>query len=102
MRRNDQGLTRHAARRCQQRGIRRGMLRAFLDHHDLDREVGDRCRVLRMSRTRARAMAEDLGAQTAARLSRLAVIVCDDTGRIITAFHDTGRTRRYRAAGGGR
>lgn len=102
MRRNDQGLTRHAARRCQQRGIRKGVLSAFVEHQDLDREVGGQCRVLRMSRARALSMSEHLGAQSAARLSRLAVIVCDDTGSIVTAFHDTGRSRRYRGAGGSR
>ena len=101
MRHNDEGLTRHAARRCQQRGIRRNTLRVFLDHHDLDREVGGGCRVLRMSRACARAVADVMGKQTAAKMARLAVIVCDDTGQIVTAFHDTGETRRYRAAGRG-
>ena len=76
------------------------MLRNFLAHHDLDRDVGGGCRVLRMSRARAETVTKALGAQVASRLSRLAVIVADDTGQIVTAFHDTGRTRRYRAGGG--
>lgn len=102
MRHDDQALTRHAARRCQQRGVRKGVLRTFLEHHDLDRDVGGGCRVLRMSRSCAQAKNQVLGVQMAARLSRLAVIVCDDTGQIVTAFHDTGKTRRYRAFAGGR
>lgn len=90
-------LSRHATSRCQQRGIKQEVLRVFLDYHDLDREVGGSCRVLRMSRKRARSEGGRLGPQIANQLERLTVILSDTTGEVVTVFHDTGKSRRYRA-----
>ena len=89
-------LSRHARRRCQQRGVRLDALAAFLDHHDLDRPVGGNCRVLRMSRGRARTARTGLGPQTAERFERLAVILSEETGQIVSVMHDRGRSRRLR------
>ena len=91
-------LSRHATLRCQQRGIRLRVLQAMLDHHDLDREVGGNCRVLRMSRKQARRAAAMLDPQLSAQLERLAVVMSDSSGEIVTVLHDTGKSRRYRAA----
>lgn len=91
-------LSRHAQRRCQQRGITRQVLWILLDHHDLDRDVGGNCRVLRMSRKRARVTSLDFDPQIAGRLERLAVIMSDETGEIVTVMHDTAKSRRYRAS----
>jgi hypothetical protein len=95
---NHMKLSRNATKRCQQRGIRQKMLQAMLEHHDLDREVGDNCRILRMSRKRARQAADWLDPEMSRRLERLAVILSDTSGEIVTVFHDTGKTRHYRAS----
>ena len=89
-------MSRHATTRCQQRGITQELLRTLLQHHDLDRDVGGNCRVLRMSRRRAQAESRRIGTQITARLERLAVIWSDTTDEVVTVFHDTSRSRRYR------
>lgn len=89
-------MSRHAQRRCQQRGVKLQVLEILLEHHDLDREVGGNCRVLRMSRDRARAEGRRLGPQISGQLERLAVIMSEETGEIVTVFHDTGKSRRFR------
>ncbi len=91
-------LSGHAQRRCQQRGIRQQVLRTLLDYYDLERDVGGNCRVLRMSREQARAKSVSFGPQMACRLERMAVIVSDVSGQIVTVMHDTGKSRRYRGA----
>jgi hypothetical protein len=85
--------SRHARRRRQQRGIRLRDLQNLLYNHDLDAAVGGNCRVLRISRDLALA---EVGPQEAGRLARLAVIVSETTGFIVTVMHVTGRSRRYR------
>lgn len=90
-------FSRHATARCQQRGIKKNVLKVLLDHHDLDREVGGNCRVLRMSRKKARREGQRFGPQISAQLERLAVILSDTTGQVVTVFHDTGKSSRYRA-----
>ena len=93
---NDE-ITRHADRRCQQRGVPRRLLQALLDHHDLDRDVGSGCRILRVSRRRARSEAATLGPQIARRLEGLAIIWSDDQAQVVTVFRDAGTHRRYAA-----
>ena len=94
---NNIQLSRHAVRRCQQRGVKQGVLSALLDHHDVDRQVGGNCRVLRMSRKQARQEFRTMGPQVITQLENLAVIISETTGEIVTVFHDTGKSRRYRA-----
>lgn len=84
-------LTRHAERRCRQRGINERTLRTFLDHHDLDVPAGAGCRRLSMSRGTARAMG-GLGE----RLERLVVIASERGGRIVTVHHDIARGQEGR------
>lgn len=92
-----QEMTDHALRRCQQRGIPSSIVRTLLDHHDLDRDVGSGCRVLRVSRRQARGEGRKLGPQVARRLESLAVIWSDVTGQVVTVFRDDGTHRRYAA-----
>jgi hypothetical protein len=40
----------------------------------------------------------DFDPQIAGRLERLAVIMSDETGEIVTVMHDTAKSRRYRAS----
>lgn len=94
-------ISRHAFQRSQQRGVPLSLLQNILDYHDHDPEVGDDCRVLRVSRNAARAFAAQGGdRQVAERLPSIAVVWSDKTNRVVTVIHDTGNraARRYRGA----
>lgn len=94
-------LTRHATIRAQQRGVPYEVLDALILHADMEAPVGSGCTVLRFSRERLRDrdLRASLGA-TADRLGSLAVVLCDDTGDVVTVLHDHGGAegRRYRRA----
>lgn len=49
-----QGLTMHASRRCQQRGITNRRLREFLANADVSAPAGHGCYAIRLSRSAAR------------------------------------------------
>ena len=85
-------LSSHAEERCQQRGVTRSRLHAFLDATDADFPAGRNCRLIRVSRQTARSIP---GGE---RLENLALIVSDYTGQIVTVLHAsrTRRGRRYR------
>ena len=98
---NRPDCSRHAATRAQQRGVPARLLRALLDHHDIDTPVGRNCRLLRCSRERLadRSLHAQYGSE-AERLADLAVVWSDRTGLAVTVLHlRPGRSgRRYRAA----
>lgn len=92
-------MSRHALQRSQQRGIPLQMIEAVLESHDLDFEVGDDCRVLRVSRAAAAAIStKRTGRQVTEKLAGLAVIWSDRTNQVVTVVHDKGQrsARRYR------
>lgn len=84
-------LSHHASERCQQRGIRNGFLRDLLDHADIEYHVGNNCRLVRVSRSHA--VRENLDQ----RISRYAVILSDDSQRIVTIYPITSRSAISRA-----
>ncbi len=92
-------LTRHAAVRANQRGVTHQMLDALIAWADVEASVGGGCTALSFSRQRMldRDLRAVLGA-AADRLTSLAVVLCDDTGDVVTVLHDRGgaQGRRYR------
>lgn len=80
-------MTQHAFQRCQERGLRNSFVQAILDHADFDEAVGDNCRRLRVSSTRAQQLNVDDS------LARYAVIWSDDSGRVVTVLPITRRLR---------
>ena len=80
-------LSSHAERRCQNRGVRHDLVAAILQHADVDTvmahagasasAIGDDCRLLRVHRRTADALALD------DRLARYAVIWSDTNARIV-------------------
>lgn len=86
-------FSRHAARRCAQRGIRPALLAAVLEHADVERSAGGGCRLERVSRAQARALNLD------DRLGRLAVILSDRTAEVVTVMplHRHSRMARRQA-----
>ena len=89
-------LSGHAQKRCQQRGVSQSIVNALLKYHDVEFEVGDDCRLLKVSKLAAGDRAIDR--QTAERLPRLAIIWSDRTNRVVTIMHvsDGGAGRRFR------
>jgi hypothetical protein len=73
-------LSQHASARCQQRGIPHDLLCDLLFHADIEYHVGNNCRLVRVSRSHA------LRERLDQKLSRYAVIVSDDSQRIVTVF----------------
>ena len=88
-------LTRHAATRCAQRGIRPEFLDELIGLSDVDTPIGSNCRLIRVSRkARDRQAASD-------KLGRYAIIWSDDTQSVVTVLPlKAGRAgRRYRSSG---
>lgn len=85
-------MTQHALTRCQNRGVRQGFVDTILNHADLDRPAGGNCRLLLVSRRRARALNMD------DRVARYALILSECNGRVVTVMPvHTGRSgARYR------
>jgi hypothetical protein len=94
-------LTRHASVRANQRGVTNNMLDALIAHADVEAPIGSGCTVLRFSRERLRdrELRASLG-PSADRLGSLAVILANDTGKVVTVMRDHGGSegRRYRRA----
>lgn len=92
-------MSRHALQRSQQRGVPLQMIAAVLERHDLDFEIGDDCRVLRVSRSAAAAIPTSrTSRQITEKLAELAIIWSDRTNQVVTVLHDDGQrsARRYR------
>jgi hypothetical protein len=87
-------LSRHAERRCQQRGITNERLATFLDNADIDQPIGSNCHLRKVSRNVWRAIP---GGEW---LASMVVIEADDTGEVVTVMHTARgrRGRRYRKA----
>lgn len=85
-------MSSHAQHRCQARGLRQAFIGAILVNADVDRPIGDNCRIIRVSRQRARHLNID------DRLGRYAVIWSDDTARVVTILplHEGAFAARYR------
>ena len=85
-------LSKHAKRRCQSRGVRSDFVSAILHHADIDRPIGNNCRLLRVSRERARRL------NINDRLGRYAVIWSDNSTQVITvmALRESSSGARYR------
>lgn len=72
-------LSNHARQRMQQRGVSPALLMRILDNADVERAVGDNCRLYRVARDRACALGDE-------KLARFAVIWSDDSGAIVTVL----------------
>ncbi|MER8848544.1 hypothetical protein [Mesorhizobium australicum] len=85
-------LSNHAERRCQSRGVRHDFICAILQHADIDRPIGGNCRLLRVSRNRARRLNID------DKLGRFAVIWSDENTQIVTVLplSASASGKRYR------
>ena len=82
----------HSQLRSAQRGATKRFIDAILMHADIERPLGDNCRLRRVSRDRSRGLNID------DRLGRYALIWSDDTARVVTVMplHDGTAGRRYR------
>lgn len=85
-------LSHHAQRRMQTRGVRPGFVESILDHADREILVGGQCALLRISRTKARALNID------DRIGRYAVIWSEATSTVVTVLpiHPGPSGARYR------
>lgn len=85
-------ISQHCAERAAQRGVSGRLMEAILANADVDRPVGDNCRILRVSRSRARRLNLD------DRLGRYALIWSDDNAQIVTVMpvYCNRSGRRYR------
>ncbi len=92
-------LSKHAARRANQRGVPLDLIDLLLTSADIDKPVGSGCTVLRISGDALSAMRGQLGA-TADRLHNLALIWSDRMATVVTIIRDHGGAhgRRYRRA----
>lgn len=70
-------ISKHAIRRMQQRGITKNFLTQILNHADIERPANDNCRLYRVSKREAVALGNE-------RLSRVAIILSDDSAQIVT------------------
>ena len=93
-------ITRHAADRLQQRGLRHEAVHLALRYQDRTFSVGRGCVALSLSRRAEAEMVRDgVPAQSRDRVRNLILVVADDTGAVITAFRADGRrARRYGGA----
>lgn len=85
-------ISRHAELRCQQRGVSTAVIGAILDHADIDRPIGNNCRLLRVSKLHAATLRQP------EKLGRYAIIWSDDHSRIVTVLpiQESARGARYR------
>ncbi len=84
-------MSKHATKRCQQRGVDTALLQGILEHADIERPVGRGCWLLRVHKSTARALTDD-------RLGRYAILWSDRTGTIVTVLpiHKACRGNHYR------
>jgi len=89
-------LTRHAQVRCQQRGIPYEVLRTILEHGDQVQRVKGGAVARSVSlRGQSRLVRQGLHAQTVERTKNVYAVTSE--GRVLTAFHGSGRrARTYR------
>lgn len=82
----------HSFTRAAQRGVNDHFVQAILMNADIERPIGDNCRLIRVSRLRSQSLNID------DRLGRYALIWSDDSARVVTIMpiHDGVNGRRYR------
>lgn len=85
-------LTRHAERRCRQRGLSATALHGVIDYGRLSREC-DGVEVFWLDQAGARSLRVELGSQALEFCRRLRVVTCQ--GRVVTAY----RTRKRHKLG---
>lgn len=85
-------LSKHSTTRAAQRGVRPSLLDTILAHADVDGPIGSNCRLIRVSKRRARELNLD------DRLGRYALIWSESSAQIVTVMplHDGRAGRRYR------
>jgi hypothetical protein len=86
-------LSRHALTRSQQRGITMQLIEQILENADVEKNVGDNCTLIRVSKRKAKA------SRGPDRLSKVAVIWSEQRAQIVTAIHlrESPHGRRYRS-----
>lgn len=84
-------ISQHGGLRAAQRGVSKHFIEEILSNADVDRPVGDNCRLLRVSRSLAQRLKSD------DRLGRYAVIWSDDHAQVVTVMpvHNGRSGRRY-------
>lgn len=86
-------FSQHCQMRAAQRGVDHRFMEAILTNADVESPAGDNCRLLRVSRAKARNLNLD------DRLGRYALIWSDDHAQVVTVLpvHSGRSGRRYRA-----
>lgn len=86
-------ISQHCRTRAAQRGVDDQFMETILSNADVERPVGDNCRLLRVSRGHARTLNLD------DRLGRYVLIWSDDNAQVVTVMpiHNGRSGRRYRA-----
>ena len=94
-------ITKHAGRRMNQRGIRPAELDAVLRYGDVEVRLPGGAHSLSMSRTALDELRnEGTEAHFIERLRRVAIVIANDQGSVVTALKVYGREgRRYRREG---
>lgn len=95
-------LTHHAESRLRQRGMSPDVARLVVENHDIAVPVGRGCVALSLSRAALPGLlADGLPPGLADKARRVAVVVEDATGLVVTVMHLHGdAARRYTRAGG--
>ena len=89
-------LTRHAAKRMQQRSIRDNTVALFLRYADREKSVGDGVVALMLSEEGASDLRREgvPGSEAGSRLTRITVLVDEATAEVVTACWLHGRKAR--------
>lgn len=83
-------MTQHAQVRCRQRGVTDETLMTVLEEADVETNLAGNCRMHRVSQRTARVRG------LAPKLSRIGVVLSDDSQKIVTVIHFSGhRQWRY-------
>lgn len=89
-------MSKHATKRCQQRGVTDEMVATILTHADREAHCGDGCTALEISRN----CIHGIGSGTGVAPERLhgLIIVLNNAGAVVTVVRTRGRSasRRYR------
>lgn len=85
-------ISTHAAKRMNQRGVRRELVEALIATADIEMPVGNNCRLLRVSQQAASAHS------MRDKLKRFCVVVSDDSQAIVTVKAIYKRQKIRRAA----
>jgi hypothetical protein len=86
-------LSRHAQIRAQQRGVTERLIEMIFEHADVEKNVGDDCTLIRVSRRQADTI------RGSDKLSKFALIWSETRSQIVTVLplQKTAAGRRYRS-----